>query len=495
MESSVRKQNPPMIIHHTWTNPDTNYLNQNIKVIEKSAFTGTVVSLQWPRTSGGMLRSDNPSRNMSWHVFGKKKLDEYEDEKRKTLLYNAAADLNDLRRKCSHFKDNFVELVTWFSRDGVQRPDLGEGITEEAVFDWFDDTWWDIVLHNTLLISRLAAESGLKGIFIDFEEYGNGFWTWDKEGWSKNLRGKKVYNNENGRDKYTYDEVKEQVYERGKSFIRVINEGFCHERCIVWMSYGWSHIDLSLDTPQRDLSKVLNGLLGSFVDGMVLASVTDQTDQQITEDKRTFFVDGCEGGYEFDQNQPDRVYQKFRRKLNENPKPDGVLYHTAVPQPLNSGGEFHQYRFQDYVKIGIAIAIYRVLTPVVLRMAIEYALKHSDGYVWIYSMEQCWWVGQNGLFPPEIFIRCSQDPPDRYQPLGRDWWSALASGQEPDRRTRQLETLKGKFERGEIDESTYKNECGAIVNELSSRVKEPKDLQEKGLITCEQYDKIFAGSG
>ena len=344
-----RRQDPPMVISVSWSSPDTRYLRLHSEEWEKLPLTGTLVLVKGPTTpQGGSVYMAHPKDNLSWQAF-------YQDNRfTPEMLKGSAEDLQQTRFTRS--KDNLLWVVSHNS----------------GAFDWFDDAWWADVLYNIESLARLAKEGGLRGIVLDCEEYGGGFWSYG--GTRPNFALKNV---ESYKGK-SWEEVRDKVRERGRSFIQAVNKGY--PGCLMWLLYGYSHIihKMPADAP-ADLSDAGNGLYAAFLDGMLEAS-----------DEETIFVDGCEGAYRF--SKPEE-FMGMRKIITEK-----ALKYTLVP-------EIYQKKMRVGFGLYMDMYYYRTshpwysdrpkdnyMTPAHLEKALRNAIKISDGYVWIYSENPSWWL-------------------------------------------------------------------------------------------------------
>ena len=183
-EQSLTKD--PMIISVGWSSPDIRYLNRHIAEWEKRPFTGSVLNVSWPLIEEGSVEMASGKGNAGWHVFGR-------DRFSREMVRDNVADLH--KTNFTSNVDNFLWTVSW--------------IPDGSHFDWFDDEWWATVLHNIELYSRLARQGGLRGLCLDFEEYGLAFWSYGGERKNFALKNKETYRGK------SWETVRDQCYHRG----------------------------------------------------------------------------------------------------------------------------------------------------------------------------------------------------------------------------------------------------------------------------------------
>ena len=374
------RQDPPMVISVSWSSPDTRYLKLHIKEWEERPFTGTLLHASWPQPQAGSVEMASGKGSLSWAPFRKER---FTDE----MLAGALKDLQETDlTKC---KDNYLWVVSY----------LGSGH-----FDWYDDAWWETVLSNVEGLARLAKEGGLKGIVLDCEEYGCPFWSWGGGRPDYALKNLDTY-----KDK-TWSQTRDQCRQRGRSFAKAINKAY--PGCMIWLTYGYSHIVHKLPEGTQDLSDGGNGLYAAFLDGMLEGS-----------DDETVFIDGFEGSYRFSETEE---FVRLRDVVTKN-----ALKHTMVPE---------SYRKKIRVGFGLYVDMYNYknshpwysdrpednyLTPARLEKAVTNALAVGDGYVWIYSEYPSWWLDSaEDTFGEGVRSR------DDHKWIDRAYWRAIEQAME-----------------------------------------------------------------
>ena len=344
-EQAIQRQDPPMVVSYSWSSPDTRYLKLHADEWEELPFTGTMVHVSWPQPEAGSAEACSGKGTLSWAPFRKTR---FTDE----MLVGPLKDLKETDLAAR--QDNFLLAISY----------LGGGY-----FDWYDDAWWETVLHNIEALARLTREADLRGMFLDCEEYGCPFWSWGGSRPDYALKNREVY-----KDK-TWEQTRRQVRQRGRSLIQAINKGY--PGITIWTLYGYSHVEMKEGA--TDLSDAGNGLYAAFLDGMLEAS-----------DDQTIFIDGCEGSYRFSEVEQ---FEGLRKRVTET-----ALKYTMVPE---------SYRKKIRVGFGLYVDMYNYknshpwysdrpqdnyMTPQHLKKAVKNALAVGDGYVWIYSEYPSWWL-------------------------------------------------------------------------------------------------------
>ena len=377
-----------MVISLSWNSPDTRYLRLHIRDWEQRPFTGTVVTASWPQPEAGRVEAGSEVGNLCWAAFQEQRLTA-------EMLRGPLADLKTTRFTTS--KDHFLEIVSFLP---------------SGHFDWFDEERWQTVLHNTEMLADLARQDGMKGLLLDFEEYGCAFWSWGGSRPNFALKDLEAYKGK------TWQETRAVVRQRGRSFIKAVNRTF--PGCLIWTLYGYSFINLPAEG--TDLSDSVNGLYAAFLDGMLEAS-----------DEDTIVVDGCEGAYRFGDR---HEFMRLRKVVTEK-----ALKYTMVPEA---------YRKKMRVGFGLYLDMYNYpanhpwyadrpednyRTPDYLETSVRNAIEISDGYVWIYSEFPSWWLdGPEAGFGEGVLvagkIRAANDPgPHTWIP--HVYWRSLKNALTP----------------------------------------------------------------
>ncbi|MDH7603166.1 MAG: hypothetical protein QHI38_13590 [Armatimonadota bacterium] len=162
------------IIEYGWDVPDTSYLREHIREMEKIPFDGVVFKMN-PRGF--------PGREFGWRAFSRERFD----------FEHMKPNIDDLKAtKFRRFRDNFVQLTVY-----------------PGDVDWFDPEWSNIA-HNCALLARAARLAGCKGIMFDPEAYGKPIWQYNA--FDQELK-----------KAHTFNQYACQVRLRGREFMAAIN--------------------------------------------------------------------------------------------------------------------------------------------------------------------------------------------------------------------------------------------------------------------------------
>ena len=133
------------LIEYGWDAPDTLYMREHVREMEKVPFDGVVIRVNRPGTAGNW--------GIGWEVFSKKRF-ELKD-------YDYA--IRDLKAtKFKRFTDNFIQVIS-----------------APGSVDWFDPEW-SAVAHNAACLAKVAKQTGCVGIMFDPELYvEHQVWTYD----------------------------------------------------------------------------------------------------------------------------------------------------------------------------------------------------------------------------------------------------------------------------------------------------------------------------
>jgi hypothetical protein len=217
--ASCWAQKAPKLIEFGWDEPDTAFIRDHIREMEKTPFDGCVFHLMYTNEQG-------QAANFTWECWGKRAFT-------REQLWPAVADLKAARSKT--FRANFLRF----------------NVTPGDV-DWFDD--FTAILGNAKLAAEVAKAAGCPGLLFDIEQYNS-----------------EVYNYQKQRDKDTksWDEYAAQVRKRGAEVMRAFQEGY--PRLTVFLTFGYS-LPWVQSQAKEKLPDASYGLLAPFLDGMIEAA-------------------------------------------------------------------------------------------------------------------------------------------------------------------------------------------------------------------------------
>ena len=162
---------------------DTRYLKENIAELERIPIDGLIISVHpdAKKIAEGELYLGRIQLASGPRL-------RHEDHRQ------AISDLKTT--KFNRFTDNFIDF----------------SMCARNAYDWFDDKW-SIYAHNAGVLARVAKQGGLKGLFIDTENYGG-----------RNVPVPYPFSYSFRKDNATrsFEQVAEQVRRRGRQFMAAI---------------------------------------------------------------------------------------------------------------------------------------------------------------------------------------------------------------------------------------------------------------------------------
>lgn len=338
-ESPTRKK----LIEFGWDEPNQEYLRKNIRQMEEQPFDGCVFHLTYNRPNGLALpESEGTFVHEAW---GKRRFTEDE-------LSVALRDLKDT--PFSKFKDNFVRLNV-----------------SPGNIDWFDD--YSAVVSNIGLLAKVAAQGGVKGIFIDTEYYMFPLFAYSKQKYA---------------NKKSFAEYSSKVRSRGQEIMRSIERSSPNP--IIFLSYSYT---LPLRRNEFNLSKVQQddyALLLPFLDGMLDAASSNVR-----------FIDGYESAYRFKSAHEFKQATHEVKVLNlpyvENPAKYSSLFSIGFGLWLDAPQDSRDWSPIRFDK--------NYFSPEELENSLKLALAHTDEYVWIYNQRASWWrVAPGRIKMPKEYV-------------------------------------------------------------------------------------------
>jgi len=218
--------------------------------------------------------------------------------------------------------------------------------------DWFDDAAWDNILHNLMLVSRAAKETGAVGFNLDNEQYGYKPF---------------CYGAQQDRLVRSFDECRKQVRKRGRGFAEALTSHLPDAKLM--FLYGNSLLARG-DGFKQPLEARTMGLWPAFLDGMMDASETAE------------FIDGHE-------NYGIRTFEEFRN-ARELVKVKGAFF-SQDPKRYKKRIQAAFSVWLRNIKVGREGTIdtedftNNFFTPEELKHSLHYAMLNSDQYVWLYA--------------------------------------------------------------------------------------------------------------
>ena len=136
------------LIYFGWGNPETQYVREHWRDMEKMPFDGTGIIVAVDRQAWQQGKRDTGNQ-LGWQMMGKRafQVEEFRD---------AIADL--AAAQWQTMTDNFLPIML-------------SGQQSAAGLHWFDDERWRIIANNFAVLARIAADGHLKGLILDPEHY------------------------------------------------------------------------------------------------------------------------------------------------------------------------------------------------------------------------------------------------------------------------------------------------------------------------------------
>jgi len=336
-------------------NPDTIWMRDNIREMEKAPFDGCVCIL----SSQSRRLPPHDRRDLGDFSFG-----QWSDRK---FTY---AELEPGIKAMA--ETDFKKFTDVFIRIDTGRP---------GKVDWFDDRVMGIVVHNMALAARGAREGGIKGLFFDPESYYGPMWTYARQAHA----GTK-----------TFDEYTAKVRQMGTDIMKAWQKEYPEITIIILRSYitvygiGCTNPDFARDTDDPGKLEHLPyyGLLPGFVDGML-----DVIGPKVT------LADS--GGQVFESNwktQEDfAVIRKWlttdslglvSEDVRDTYRKKFTLASNTYLDPL--------WRTEGWSDTDFSINNWQ---PHEVTMALTNGLKESDKYHWLYTEHMGFW-GSFKRVPP-----------------------------------------------------------------------------------------------
>lgn len=325
--STQAQKLPKKLIEFGWDVPTPDFVQKNIKQMEKRPFDGIVIKLK-----GGKK------------VF----LHEPYDSKEFTQ------DLQSLKStNFTKFTENFV--LMW--------------ATPEEGWDWFSDSDWQASEQNIRLFARIARSAGFVGIAFDPEHYGVHPWKY------VTLSGAK--------DK-SFEEYWQQVRKRGAQFMQALQEEIPDVKVLslFQLSYLENFLDeANLQKRMRKMSTESYGLLAAFLNGML--DVVQANTRIVDGNEHSYYYAGRQEFLETHKLIKERlltfVDEKNRQKYAKQVQVGQALYIDH----LFDLGKAQESRVSHYLT--------PQKRQQWLEHNTYYGLSTSDEYVWCYSEEMNWW--------------------------------------------------------------------------------------------------------
>ena len=314
-----------------WDIPNTAYLKEHHEEMQQTtSFDGVMLALEATAPDGKRYSSQEMMDTQPWNP---------------AWFATAIDDLKACR--WTTFTDNFIRV----------------NFTPGAI-DWDHDEGWQTFCDKSALCAKIAKETGLKGLSIDFEPYGRTIFK---------------YSAESG---LTFEETKQIVRKRGQQWMAAIAAEYPN---MVLFTLFIADVNLQAGydfRPDNTLRTLHYGLLPAFFNGMLDA---------VPQDMR--IIDGCETGYY------KNGYDEFCRLALAIQSIGGPAIRLVAPE--------NREKYIRQVQVGFGFYLDMYTNPegniyyrgpkeggTRLDRLVENltaAVDTTDEYVWIYGEQRRWW--------------------------------------------------------------------------------------------------------
>ena len=304
------------LIHHGWGNPDTTYVAESWRLIADVPFDGTGIHVAVNREAWKRGERSTPNR-FGWIVTGPREF-RFED-------FGAA--VGELcAPDAGVLAESFLDVALASSASDPQP-------------SWFDDERWRRIATNFGVISRIAAQCGLRGLIIDPEHYDRSLFRMSRA------------------SGHSFATTAETVRRRGREIMSAI--GREHPRAVLLFLFGATLPMRNLEDA-GSLENAEYGLLLAFLDGFLEA-----------RPPAVRIVDGYEFAYSlFDRGEFERARTTIRRDARRL---------AADPSRYDRGVDVGFGLWLDYER-----RLDR-FSPDVWRETLANAMAVTDRYVWVHS--------------------------------------------------------------------------------------------------------------
>lgn len=366
---------PITIVELSWTSADTVYIRQNIDQMEQRPLDGVTVRVADPRFPNGNVLNGAGVGDAGWAFFQSKRIGRE--------VIDAA--IEDLRHTpFQRFRHNYLCMVTY--------------LPGEQIVNWFDDDWWQTVLHNTRLLAEVAHQGGCEGIMFDPEEYGCLIWS------APAMLQNPMYE---GR---TYEELVAMVRQRGREFAAAVSKKYPGAR--FYVLHAWEDVLSRVADEFHRMSEQYRTLTIAFLDGMLEGS-----------DDETIIMDGIENGYYVTAAADFAV--KVDRVRRYGPMISAVpdLFRRKVRTATGIWLDKDRRWFADDPQKNS-------LTPAEYEESIFNALSVNDGFVWLYFERPTLWLDSptaklGGGIKPSTGAPNTADRDNVIKWIPRSYWQSI----------------------------------------------------------------------
>jgi hypothetical protein len=136
------------LIYYGWGIPDTQYVREHWRDMEKMPFDGTGIMVAVDRKAWQRGKRDTGNQ-LGWQVMGRRAF------------------------QVEEFREAIVDLqaARWHTMTDNFLPVALSAAQSAAGLNWFDDGRWRTIANNFAVLASIAAKAHLKGLILDPESY------------------------------------------------------------------------------------------------------------------------------------------------------------------------------------------------------------------------------------------------------------------------------------------------------------------------------------
>ncbi len=277
------------------------------------------------------------------------------------------------------FKSSIADLKK--ARSKAMRDQFLQLNANPGNVDWFDDEGWANVVDHWRTAAWVAQAGGLKGICFDAEPYVKPF-------------AQFRYNGQPNRHLHSFDEYYAKARDRGREVMQAVREEYPGITILTYFMNSYTALSSpwqgppasSRRVPRNALAMHNYGLYPAFIDGWLDAA-----------DPAMRFVDGCEMSYYFTREAEfHRAVAKIEIDGLDLVSPENRAKYSAQVQV---GFAIYVDVYKDWKEHRFAIRNPSAPYEELLRQNVEWALRNSEEYVWVYGEAGRWWPDPGELKP------------------------------------------------------------------------------------------------
>ncbi len=193
-----------------------------------------------------------------------------------SLDWNSDAFIHDRKLADDHYVKEQQDLERTAWKRFTERFIMIKGADSKTDMDWFDDGHWENILHNIRIKTRIARETGCRGLTFDPEQYHTPIWD---------------YRHAPRKDEFTYAQYRAIARRRGAQYVEAVQSIFPDVQILNYFqmtTFAKFYRDEQGTGSDLDalLAKSHYGIYLGFIEGMIEAAGPEVR-----------LIDGNEGAY------------------------------------------------------------------------------------------------------------------------------------------------------------------------------------------------------